>query len=340
MKSILGIFALLFLLTGCQGQKAPSQKIEEVVERDFHLPLADYLPPLGLRFALALRPAQMIQDPGWSSTLGMLLSDERLHHYLQVTGINLRQLNEAWYAEYELGSVLLLGSPATSVAITQDFRERALSLREEPTSEGPLRVMSAIFPEGPAMLISMTGEWLALVRQDLSLGRLLVARAQGRLQEIPPGLAAPAFAPLTPPENAPVQLYVRGPVESAPGAILSELGAANLSLDLLGPACSIEVHLLGTWPSKDLPTTMNRWFEKMQQGRLFAALGLNDPLRGPATECVPRGDYQECRMTIEWRVKDLEERMIPLLQGEFPQISPKEAEPISDQRLPSLPEKI
>lgn len=195
--------------------------------------LADLLPAPGLVWAVRALPRAIAQVPWLIPAIGAFAPEDRLDRFLQATGIDLRQVTEAWFAVYDLGrgetSVQLFRHGVDPAQLERRFRERlSTNVDRVVDREDVVRLGGGIGPE--RHVFARLGRDLVLFEQGATvrrgLGALLAARARGELADVA-GIerAEPLGSLLRRFGDAPIVALAPGPVDSLlPGsAARSEL---------------------------------------------------------------------------------------------------------------------
>jgi hypothetical protein len=193
-------------LFGCTKPEAAAPSEAPTNARRRALPLEDYLPPTGLRLAVQLRPQALWNDPKLGPELHQLISSARLRAFAETTGVELDQLSEAWLAEYELGKLYLVPY-AHAATLGAEWMKRSESHGQEQAWSSTLHSYSLVRAHKPYGVVVDSGRFTALVEKDLTLGRLVVARALGKLDNVTPPLRRLGFDRFGPLGGSPLTVF-------------------------------------------------------------------------------------------------------------------------------------
>ena len=138
----------------------------------------DYVPAAGLRWLIFAKPARISADPELSAAAAQVVPAERLAAFSQVTGVDVRQLEAAAIAGYDLGTLYVATLPATDGGVARRrFEERltagAIVRHPRPTIYRIAGTRAGL----PRVLVAVEDRLLAFATGDLTLGRVAVAYA-------------------------------------------------------------------------------------------------------------------------------------------------------------------
>jgi len=188
--------------------------------------LAELLPEPGLVWALRARPRTIAQIPWLIPAIAAFAPEARLDAFLATTGVDLRQVTEAWFATYDLGrgesSIQVFRHGADPALIERRFRERLSSNVERIADRDDLvRLGGGIGPERHVM--TLLGRDLVIFERGATARRgasaLLSARARGELRDVTSIERSESLGPLLRRfGDAPLIALSPGPLDSALGS--------------------------------------------------------------------------------------------------------------------------
>ena len=238
----------------------------------------DYVPAAGLRWLIFAKPARISADPELSAAAAQVVPAERLAAFSQVTGVDVRQLEAAAIAGYDLGTLYVATLPATDGGVARRrFEERltagAIVRHPRPTIYRIAGTRAGL----PRVLVAVEDRLLAFATGDLTLGRVAEAYAERRLKS-PTALHGAALSSLPrAADDALAILYAPGPFtgewQSAAGGLLRT--ALGLTIALShgeGATIRADIVVVGDWPDPDpTPQLEAAWAElaSSSTGRLF-----------------------------------------------------------------------
>jgi len=270
------LFALL--LAACAASRAPSARIQqphtdELAPLD---PLA-YAPAAGLRWLVDAHPAQIFRDSALKEALAGVLSADRMDAFVEVTGVDLRVLEEVVVAGYDLGTLYVTSLPAPDGGhVRARFEERLTGAVVKHPRPALYRIAGTHGGE-PRALVAFDDRVFALAVGDLTLARVAEAYAERRLKS-PTALHGAALAELpAPPSDALAVLYAAGPFADSWAAASHGLLKTALALDLVlrsGAGTNLPVLLtaVGDWREGEASSQLEAAWGDLsgsQAGRLF-----------------------------------------------------------------------
>lgn len=201
-----------------------------------HGPVTDYVPAAGLRWMVVGSPRRIAADTRLRDALVVLLPDERLDKFARGTGVDIRRIESAAAAGFDLGTLYAWAPPASSMpAVTARFRERIVSGEHRAQPHPAIERTSGIIGATPEALLQVGDEFAAVAVGDLTLIRVAEAFARERLHSSPAALKGAALTTLEPvPSSSVATFYAPGPFtgEWARGArgLLANALAMSVSL--------------------------------------------------------------------------------------------------------------
>jgi hypothetical protein len=298
--SFWSVLSLVFL--GCTRTSTPETKDPRAsqVERP-NRPLEAYLPPTGLRLAAHLRPKALFADGLVGPPLRRLLPGSRVEAFFRVTGVNLFELREVWIAEYELG-VLYVAPFLGAEHATERFLEHSESHSVGKTYAPGLVAYSVVHKREPYFLIQDQGKFTALSEGTSTLGRLVVGRALGKLENIPYALHRSGFERLPRPEDPLLSVFWASQDNPEVGQLTLTRCATGLALGILA------VRIADSDPTEEWELYLHALAERPE---LRAAFGESPPLEGLL--CRPLGADWACEAHLKVDAERVLERWGTLL---------------------------
>jgi len=245
------------LLLGCAAAPAPNPP-PAVTPELYRGPLESYLPSPGLRWLVQLRPAKLWADPELEGAVGRVVSAERLRAYVALTAANPRLIDEAWFAQYQLGSLWLFDGSRVGTAVEASLRKRAWTASKPTTTPPDLVTWTYVADREPSAVLRVGDHMVAVAERDPKLSSIVRAYAEKKLKRSPPALASVHLAPLASIDAAaPLRLFALGPFEGHGLDESEELGAGVLALSgalfVDGVSLCVRAHALGTWDASGAP---------------------------------------------------------------------------------------
>lgn len=248
-------------------------------------PLSSLLPSPGLTWLVQLRPQELAQNQELRRSWERLISTERLQSFSRVSGFEAQWVEETWLAGYSLGAVILFDARRVGRDFEEAFRARSQSLQARPTGHPDLLHWTAIMDGEPRALVHHRGHFVAFVERDISLAKVIVLAAQGKLATIPSALETRFLAPLAGFEpEAPVRAFLHGPFEDATDAVSAHFVSGAAALYPVGPHLTVSFRALGVWPV-ELETALDVWVSNLLGTAPMRALGLGTPSTVPHPVC-------------------------------------------------------
>ncbi len=232
-------------------------------------PLESYLPSLGLRWLVQLRPARLWADPELERAVGRVVSAERLRAYVALTAADPRLIDEAWFGQYQLGSLWLFDGSRVGPAVEASLRKRAWSASGPRNTPPDLVTWTYVTDREPSALLRLGNHLVAVAERDPKLSSIVRAYAEKKLRRSPPALASVHLAPLASLDTAaPLRLFSLGPFNGHGLEATEELGAGILALSgalfVDGGSLSVRAHALGAWDASGAELA-DLWRLRLQQ---------------------------------------------------------------------------
>ncbi len=249
------------------------------------------------------KPRELSDHHDLVQKLEPLLPKKRFDLYAQQTGIDLRQLNRALIAGFDLGTLYLAETESDLTAATQAFAERLVSGVELVEPHPRLKRISGVVGRTPQSLLSFEGKLVAVAVGDPTTVRIVEAFARGKLRRtksIFEGAALRSFREFG--TQAPLTFLAPGPFEGkwmygAAGLLAAAQGVGISAAPTDRGSVTIRVAIDGPWEEENIHAVarMREAWDGLAQsstGRLF---GLHEPASPPtiATE------HQRVALTVE-----------------------------------------
>jgi hypothetical protein len=233
--------ALAFVVQGCSGSPAQERAASSPTPKR-EAPalklgaLHELVPAAGLRWMVVGQPRKISENADLSAAVRKLLPQERLTAFAKGTAVDLTTLPNALAAGFDLGTLYLAELPdAGGHRALERFVERQAghAVIERPH---PRVVRSSGTVDGiPHSFVDLDGRVVGVSIADLTLARVPIAFATGKLKKTVPALRGAALSTLPPPQHGTLlTFYAPGPFDNewARGArgILAASLAASISL--------------------------------------------------------------------------------------------------------------
>jgi hypothetical protein len=289
---------------GCKNEKPPAaSRQEEQSPAVTHLPLADHVPSVGLRWLVHLKPQKLVNHPTFQRDWQVVFEADRVRAFTQVSGFDPHQVTDAWIGGYDLGVLYLFDARATGDAAQEAFLARSLSSQEIETPYNNLTHFTGIIENTPHALLHVREHLIAIAAGDIQLIRIVRAYAEQKLKRSPPVLASKFLVPHARfEEEALARIFFRGPYEDATdsvvGGVLSGVGAATL----VDGSLRLKTQVLGAWPVEHrLAESLGGWVDQVLSTRELRAFGWGFPTVPPQVTCKAQpADLSLCNASGSW----------------------------------------
>lgn len=195
--------------------------------------LHDLVPSAGLRFLVEGSPRKIWGHARLRSALSELLPESRLAGFAERTGVDLRELEHALIAGFDYGTLYLgrcgnaCGPRARALFIERLAGRAIVNLTD---TEPVAATVKGTLEGEPIALIDM-GSVVGVASRDLTLSRVPIAFARGKLKKTPRALRGAALSTLPELGEARwVTFYAPGPFEGEWARGLRGLMASALAL--------------------------------------------------------------------------------------------------------------
>jgi len=285
---------LAILLAGpalsCSGaEKKPAPPPLPPAAHAARLPLSDYVPAAGLRWLVHARPREIFADERLLADWKTVFTEKRLRDFQNSSGFRARDVEELFIAGYGLGTLYLFDARLVGRDVEAAFRSRAMSTGNRETGRDDLTHLTGIIADSPQALVHLDQHFAAIVEDDLTLAKFVVAYAQERLKKSPPALETNSlkrhrsFEP-----KSPLRIFLRGPFDEATDAVSGSFASGVAAFSHRGGHLHLTAEVLGLWPeSSSLATDLRKWFIDVLDTREMRALGWGFPTSAPEVICDP-----------------------------------------------------
>ncbi len=267
-------------------------------------PLIDLVAAAGLRWALVLDPAELLATVQHAAP--QLLPPARVAAFTKSVGVALNETREVVIAGYHDSTLYLVRAPQSAARIQRRLRRR---LRDEPQQDQHdtwPKALAGTLNSGPIRWLAWDPDTSAGAVGDGKLAQAAWLFASGRLRRSPSALHGSALRALAPSSEAPLRLYIAGPLdaeESIPeGSPLQPLAAAEVQLSFPSHRDHVRLWLqmIGDWP-QDMTDRWCAWFEAITSSGTGSLLNLDEPVE--RCQATQRGDRVE--LVMSWRSAQL-----------------------------------
>jgi hypothetical protein len=252
--------------------------------------LVEYVPAGGVNWMLLGRPRSLAQNKALLQGLEPLLPPGRLDLFGKQTGIDLRTLNSAVIAGFDLGTLYLAETDADLTTASQAFSDRLVAGAEVKRPHPRLLRISGVVGRTPQSFLGFDGKLVAVGVGDTSTVRIVEAFARGKLKRTKRVFDGVALQSLRDFANAaPMAFVAAGPFEEkwmygAAGLLAAASGIGISLTPLSGQVLEVRVMIDGAWDEASTAPVvrMRQAWEALAQsstGRLF---GLHEPEADPA----------------------------------------------------------
>jgi hypothetical protein len=274
-------------------------------------PLMDYLPPTGAKSLLRMSVRRAWEAAPVRTLLERFMPEQRRRALQRSHGVKVEALDEILRAEYSGGAAAWLFSYAGAEAVEPTLLERMWEKQARRTRAPSLRTWEGSQNSRSISLTTQVGHYVAWIEGDRQLASLIQARAEDRLEKIPPlsetgwlkELAAPrnaplasfwSFEPATQPELAPISSDAQNPWSTA-------LAVRFDGYDVSGSAV-LHVEVLGIWGKQPESVELwTSWSRAVSQSDIGQILGLRSSEQPFSCESEP--SWMRCRgtFTADWQ---------------------------------------
>ncbi len=267
-------------------------------------PLIDFVPAAGLRWALVLDPAELLAAVQHAAP--QLLPEARVRAFAQAVGVTLNETRQVVIAGYDTATLYLVRAPHSATSIHQRLRRRMLTQPKRDQDDAWPRELIGMVGNTSVRLLAWDNDTSACAIGDGVPAQAAWLFATGRLKKSPSALEGSSLQTLAPSPDAPLRLYVAGPLDE-PQAIpdespLKRLQAAEIQLSFSSDLEHVRfwMQLLGDWP-QNVTEHWCTWFEHIASSSSGALLGLDQAVE--SCHAVQQGARVE--LTTSWHARDL-----------------------------------
>ena len=158
-------------------------------------------------------PRRIAADGRLRDALAVLLPDERLDAFARGTGVDIRRVDAALAAGFDLGTLYAWKPlPGSMPTVAARFRERIVSGERHVQPHPAIERTSGIIGATPEALLRVDDTFAAVAVGDVVLTRIAEAFARGQLRASPSALHGAALTTLeTAPASSVATFYAPGP---------------------------------------------------------------------------------------------------------------------------------
>lgn len=226
------------------------------------------------------RPARIFRDSVLAAAVESVVTRERMDAFTEVTGVDVRALEEVVVAGYDLGTLYVTSLPSSDGGRARArFEERLTGAMVKHPRPELYRIVGTHGGE-PRALVTVDDRVLAVATGDLTLARVAEAYAERRLKS-PSALHGAALSELpAPPSDALAIFYAPGPFVDAWASAANGLLRSALALDVAvqrgnGAALSASLTVVGDWDEAGTATRMNGAWRALAASPTGRLLGLD-----------------------------------------------------------------
>lgn len=292
-------------------------------------PLEEYLPSPGISWLVKLLPQELVGDEHLRRDWEKVFTAQNLNDFTKVSGFDPHGVEEAWLAGYPLGTVFLFDARSVGSAFEAAFRRRCHALQERATGHPELIHLTAVMDDEPQALVHLRGHFIAVARRDITLAKIIVADAKGKLESVPAAMSTRFLAPFATVEpRAPVRLFLAGPFKEATDPIAMEFVSGGAAVSVRNGRLEVQANALGLWPNdREGPAALDDWLAQLLHTREMRALGLGFPVEPLRTSCrlsdvVKDTTLTQCVLQGSWSSPEVAEAVYRITSAPLDEMLP------------------
>lgn len=176
-------------------------------------PITDYVPAAGLRWMLVGSPRRIAEHVAFRDAIVLLLPPARLDGFTLGAGVDLRKVDSALIAGFDLGTLYAVAPDAPTIAhVVARFRERIVSGERRHLPHPNVERIAGVIGTTPETLVRVDQHLVAIAVGDPTPARVVEAFARGKLRTSPTALHGAALSTLSPaPAGSVATFYAPGP---------------------------------------------------------------------------------------------------------------------------------
>lgn len=181
-------------------------------------------------------PRRIAEHVAFRAAVTLLLPATRLDGFTVGAGVDLRKVDRALIAGFDLGTLYAVEPDAATLArVVARFRERIVSGERRHLPHPNVERITGVIGSTPETLVRVDGHLVAIAVGDPTPARVVEAFARGKLHTSPTALRGAALSTLSPPPTESVATFY------APGPFSGEWarGARGLLADALALSISV-----------------------------------------------------------------------------------------------------
>lgn len=315
--------ALSLSLLACASAKEEPRRPEPRAET--HLSrraLIELVPPIPLSWALRARPQAMLTAPALAPLRDAWVGSNRRKTFRYVTGVDLERVPEVWILSYELGTLYLL--PRTGAESAESvFTHRSQSVIQGKTGHSSLRSYGR--SQGDEFQSLLVGpSFVAFVDEDPALGRLIAAKALGKLDHLPPSPERSELDAMNT-EGAEVlaSLYWPGPLLRSDGSpsptssFIATLLSIHADMRIQGTRLEVRIKLTGAWGNEEAALQGARdWLAVALSRPEIRAFDVEFTEEQPAA-CMTEDELNVCQLLVSFDPEAVNEGLVRVLASDL-----------------------
>lgn len=286
-------------------------------------PLKSYVPAVGMRWLVQLRPQALMSHPRFSKDWKPVFASDRILAFTHASGADPHRIEEAFIAGYDLGELYLFDGRQIGLDAQKAFEARSLTTRELETQFDNLTHLTGIIEQTPHALVHIEGHLVAIAVGDIRLARIVRAYAEGKLKKSPSALEDrflsiyESFHP-----EAPVRAFLRGPYDDTTDAVAAGFVTGVAAATFQESELRIHARALGAWPfDAELGARLTTHVDRLLSTRELRALGWGFPTEAPEVSCrLNRDGLSLCSSEGAWNSAAVAEALHRITAGTLKEV--------------------
>jgi hypothetical protein len=255
------------------------------------------------------KPKRIAADTGLEESLELIFPKTRLDAFQKASGVDLRRVDNALAAGFDLGNLYMVEAPGSVRAMEQEFSERLVSGAVVKRPHPELTWVTGIVGTTPETLVRLDDRIAAISVGSPTPARVVELFALGKLKRSPRAFKGSALKslPIDELERAPARFYAPGPFEGewvlGARGLLRTATALGVAAHPAGGRIQFTVVIAGDFndPKGDPATRLQDAWNDLAASGIGRLLGLNEPESGPTVSGTP----DLLRLNVELAAKPL-----------------------------------